>query len=395
MVDASTADETLPRGLARLRRVIRSHPFATVVIAALVVRSAVAVGIFMLAGGTLFDDDVAYLEVGRALSHGIQQAPGFVRQTGAFVFPLTGALLVGGGSTLAGQLLSAFAGSLVAGSAAALGRRATGSVGWGLVAGAVVAFLPSQVLWSSLVLKDPFVWLAVSVVAVGLAREPALGSSRSWVPVAAGTIALGFLRGQSAIVSGLALIVSLLLIGGRKAWPAVGVVLALVIAAPWAGGYGPAGWSVIESGTDAAAIRAKTAEGAATAVVEEAPDGTDPAGLGLEHLPRGVSVYLLEPYPWQPTSSDRLAPARWENLLVWYPVLALAAIGILAEVRRLRWTLFPALYGAGMTVAYALTEGNLGTAFRHRGEVVWVMALFAGVGGRLVFRRFRWPTDEH
>jgi hypothetical protein len=29
---------------------------------------------------------------------------------------------------------------------------------------------------------------------------------------------------------------------------------------------------------------------------------------------------------------------------------------------------------------YALTEGNLGTAYRHRGEFVWVVALLAALG---------------
>ena len=33
----------------------------------------------------------------------------------------------------------------------------------------------------------------------------------------------------------------------------------------------------------------------------------------------------------------------------------------------------PTLLGAGMLMGYALTEGNLGTTFRHRGELVWIV----------------------
>ena len=36
---------------------------------------------------------------------------------------------------------------------------------------------------------------------------------------------------------------------------------------------------------------------------------------------------------------------------------------------------FPVLAGAATLAMYGLTEGNLGTAYRHRGEFVWVVAL--------------------
>jgi hypothetical protein len=390
MIGPSTTRRFLAGGAERVVRIVSIHPVAATVVLALFVRAAVAVGVFVTSGGTLFDDDVRYLEVARALAEGVPAAPRFVRQTGAFVLPLAGALLVGGGSILAGQLLSALAGAFVAGAATALGWRATGSVGWALAAGSVVALLPSQVLWSSLVLKDPFVWLCVSIIGIGVANGPPFRGRGFLAPVVVGMVGLGFLRAQTAVVAGVALLATTLLVGRRGAWPAALLVLALLVGGPWAGGYGPAGWGAIESGTNAAAIRAKTAEGAATAVVEPASEESDlPSGLGVTHLPRGVSVYLLEPYPWQQSTSERLEPARWENLLVWYPLLAVAAAGVALEIRRRRWTSFLGLYGAGMTLVYALAEGNLGTAFRHRGEVVWVVAVFAAVGGSRLVGRLR------
>jgi hypothetical protein len=50
--------------------------------------------------------------------------------------------------------------------------------------------------------------------------------------------------------------------------------------------------------------------------------------------------------------------------------------------------LFPILVGGGILVMYALTEGNIGTAYRHRGEFVWVVAILGSSGlDRLVARR--------
>jgi hypothetical protein len=44
-----------------------------------------------------------------------------------------------------------------------------------------------------------------------------------------------------------------------------------------------------------------------------------------------------------------------------------------------------------IVVVYALTEGNLGTAFRHRAEAIWAVALFAAVALEKVVGRPREP----
>ena len=66
--------------------------------------------------------------------------------------------------------------------------------------------------------------------------------------------------------------------------------------------------------------------------------------------------------------------------LVWYPLVALALFGLAGAWRMRRALAFPVLCGGGVLAMYGLTEGNLGTAFRHRGELVWVTLLLATVG---------------
>lgn len=101
----------------------------------------------------------------------------------------------------------------------------------------------------------------------------------------------------------------------------------------------------------------------------------------LKALPRGLVVMLLEPYPWRDTANLRMNLARAESFL-WWPILALALIGV-ASVRRHPGVLvFPLVAGAGIATMYALVEGNFGTAFRHRAEFIWAVALLAAFGAR-------------
>ena len=72
----------------------------------------------------------------------------------------------------------------------------------------------------------------------------------------------------------------------------------------------------------------------------------------------------------------------------WLVLYLLAAFGV-----RPLWKKQPALSGfiwtffgaTGLTAA--LTQGNLGTAFRHRLQVLWLVVLVAAVGGERILHR--------
>jgi multidrug efflux pump subunit AcrA (membrane-fusion protein) len=99
----------------------------------------------------------------------------------------------------------------------------------------------------------------------------------------------------------------------------------------------------------------------------------------IAHLPRGLSVMLFEPVPWATGGSTTLQMARAEALF-WYPLLVMAAVGLWVARSHLRVLSFPLSLGGGILLMYALAEGNIGTAFRHRGEFVWVVAVLAALG---------------
>ena len=110
------------------------------------------------------------------------------------------------------------------------------------------------------------------------------------------------------------------------------------------------------------------------------------------YLPRGLIVFLLEPLPWR-TGSLAVRLGQFESL-VWYPLLALSLVGALRLRRRLSTVAFPVLIVGLLSVGYGMAEGNYGTAFRHRGEIVWAVAFLAAAGAPYIaqFRRPGWTS---
>ena len=139
----------------------------------------------------------------------------------------------------------------------------------------------------------------------------------------------------------------------------------------------------------AAALLAKQTrlqEPAPGAQLSDEESALDP---NIAHLPRGISVMLIEPLPLPFTGSPSLKLARLESL-IWYPILFFGGYGLWLARSRLRALLFPILAAGGVLLMYALAEGNVGTAFRHRGEAVWAIVLLAALGlSQLSARRSR------
>lgn len=320
--------------------------------------------------------------------------------TATFLVPLTGLYWLLGPHEFLGPALVAVVG---AGAAATTARLASAELGlcWALGAGAVVGVLPSQVGWSVTTLKDPWVWLVASAlgIAVMFAYRQERSSPLAWIGVAVLLFLMSHLRMQSVIVAGWAVFL-VSLVGVRRQGRRAGAVLALILATavPWAAGAGPAGIDAVGPRiANLDQVRRTNAIGASSAIVEgrefeaEAQGDTflEPPGDWLQavaHLPKGLSVMLLQPYPWEENRTSQIVLAKMDTIL-WYPLLVLAALGLLRLKRYSRVLLFPFLYGSGMLMVYALAEGNLGTAFRHRGELVWVMALFAAFGAEMVWAR--------
>jgi hypothetical protein len=314
---------------------------------------------------------------------------GLSRSAAAFVLPLTAIVHVVGPSRLAANMFVALLGAATAALTTVLGSKLA-SHRAGLVAGLLVAMLPSQVAWSSTTLKDPLVWaLEIGVV---VAVVSAIQDARFRVPglslAVVGLFALCFTRLHSAVVLGWALVIAGVWLSRKLGPRPLLMALALAVVVPWVGGAGPGGLHLAAGAPAPSTQRSLAAEGADSAIDEsdaastDVDDGTAGSALTiseLAHLPEGYAVMFLEPYPWEERNDARFLLAKLDTVL-WYPLVALGGVGAYLSLRRARVATIVVVVVAGLATMFALFEGNLGTAFRHRGELVWGVALLSGIG---------------
>ncbi|HUP15129.1 MAG TPA: hypothetical protein VM848_03635 [Acidimicrobiia bacterium] len=385
----------------RVAKWVKAHPGRAVFFAALGVRLTALIAIqTLLPDSWLALDDATYMGLAADLASGetADWSPDLrqlFESTATFLIPLAALFWVFGPSQMLGSILVVLVGAGAAGLTTKVAARALPPE-WALAAGGVVAFLPSQIGWSVTTLKDAWVWFVAAGVAYAMAAAVGSNPTRRvwpWVAVAIWLILLSHLRLHSTVVAVWAVALTVLVTIRPLRWGPVGITLVIALIIPWAAGGGPGGFdTVAQRVTDLEQVRAANAVGADSAFVDVPPatvspdvDGANP-GADVVHLPRGLSVMLLEPYPWEENRSSQIVFAKLDTIL-WYPVLGLALVGLMALRHHRQIVVFPLLYGGGVTLMYALAEGNLGTAFRHRGEAVWAAAILAAVGARELWAR--------
>lgn len=95
----------------------------------------------------------------------------------------------------------------------------------------------------------------------------------------------------------------------------------------------------------------------------------------LDYLPRGLAYALLAPFPWE--LGRPLDLLTLPEMLVWYLVVIVAAVGSWTMRRRWRSLAPLVLYVAQIVAILALAEGNWGTLFRHRSMIIPVVVVLA------------------
>ncbi len=373
------------------------HPLQLVFVIALVARLSVALVVAVTKGGALFPDDAGYLNIinqyrlGRTELWDLYYTQGLWTVNSGFLWPISLLFRLFGFHPILGQTLSALAGATAAVAVSSLVRRHA-STASALAAGLAVALFPSQILWSSLVLKDAYSWMALALIAVVHGWWSKRGNSdrfyQGLFAVACLSYLLSHLRVHTFVVVCIAGLGAVLFTSGsRRLMRAVSIFL-LLLFLPLTVGDSYFGADTIALRSDLSGIRASMAAGARTSNMADMADMADPTFdpigsghfEGITYLPTGLRVMLLDPLPYQLHRSPNLKFAFAEHLL-WYPLLLLAALGIWRYRRRLSTDLaYTLLVTGGLTVMWGFVEGNFGTAYRHRGELLWGIAVFAGLG---------------
>ena len=385
---------------SQLAATVRAHPIATVFVVALVVRVLMAIVFFVLGvNARIAPDSGLYLRVAEHLagvrsgSWGRQDA-WYRDHYATYVYPVSVLFRVFGPHEILAQLVAAVFGAIAAAATTRLATEILPTM-WALAVGAVVAFYPSMSIWSAVPLRDSAVWactacLALAVMLLARARSPvrfALLASA----IAASLFLLGHLRVTGLCIAGIALVIQAIFgpMRYRLATIAMAIGLALVVPMLVGLGLGPGGINFITSqdlGYQRAHLagRVPSVNSGVTYDVESAFESGGSSDLA--HIPQGLKDILLEPLPWTSLHGETVTLGRLESPLWWALVLAsLTGVPLLWRTRRVLG--FPALYAAGLLMVLVLAEGNFGTAYRHRAELIWPMALLAGAGLHAMWER--------
>jgi hypothetical protein len=106
-----------------------------------------------------------------------------------------------------------------------------------------------------------------------------------------------------------------------------------------------------------------------------------------------LAYLLFAPFPWA-ISGVRQALAVPETLL-WYALMPAFVRGLVFTLRRhFRSALPIVVFAVSLTLAYALMQGNVGTAYRQRTQITMFFFIFMGAG-IVEGRRHRAPTSAH
>jgi len=424
-----------------------SHPVLSSFLVALGVRVVVAISTGLLHKGILIGDEGQYLILALMASEGkltsefwAGYGESLFETTRTFMWPLTGLFWLLGPFRIVAQLFVATFGAVTAACAACLASRFLRKE-FALGAGLIVAFFPSQILWSSVVLRESLIWAGLAAIAVTVDYSQ---RSESGLRTALLTVLLGllfvatvWLREQSALVA-LWCLYPALLVGRSRLRVRILTASCLLIVAPWIVGFGPGGsdyaGKAMESMGSSRAYMAMDANSSfgiseglydCPALLEGQGRGSDEIGAvasrlidrergewicihdqygvgrlvdnrlntSFQRIPGGLYDTMIRPLPWGDGRSLTQVLAGWESLL-WISLYGLAAYGLWVHGKGHRVLIYPTLLLFAISISGAVTHGNLGTAFRHRGQICFVLAVLAMAGVQAIVEGRRMKSRE-
>jgi 4-amino-4-deoxy-L-arabinose transferase-like glycosyltransferase len=251
------------------------------------------------------------------------------------------------------------------------------------IAALFAAFFPSLVLWSSQGLKDgPIIFL----LALSMLCTLKLGEKFNvkYVLILAcalfGLLSLRFYVFYIALAAiGVSFIIGVRAVSAQSILRQVAVVGALVLVLT-AFGVNRFASVQLEKYTDLSRIQqsredaAKTAESGFAAEVD-----VSTAEGALSAIPVGTVYLLFAPFPWQLTSLR--SSITMPEMIIWWASFPALVLGVWFSIKyRFRHVLPILIFTSMLTVAYSVFQGNVGTAYRQRAQVMVFYFIFIAVG---------------
>jgi hypothetical protein len=258
------------------------------------------------------------------------------------------------------------------------------------LAGFGVAFYPSLVLWSSQGLKDaPIVFLLALAMLATLELGERLNVRYAVVLLLAlaSIITLRFYVFYMLVAAvGGAFLVGMRPQGTRGLIRQIAVVVALGLGLTYLGVLRNAGAQFERFGNLEAVQRSRAdLAGRATSGFSEDVDVSTTEGA-ISFIPVGLVYLLFAPFPWQVANLRQSITIP--EMLIWWASFPLLVMGLWFTFKfRLRQALPILLFTGMLTLAYSLFQGNIGTAYRQRSQLLVFYFIFVAAGAVLLKER--------
>src|ERR1043165_5685062 len=256
-------------------------------------------------------------------------------------------------------------------------------------AAVLVAFFPSMVLWSSQALKDGLIImaLALSILATLRLMEKI---KATWVLILIGCLMVLFSMRFYIFYMMCAAVLGSFFLGMKtlnahgflQRFIAVGVI---GLAFTWFGVLQSAGTQIeryanLQSVENSRRDQASAGSG----FMKDVDVGTTEGALTV--IPMGLLYLMFAPFPWQFTTLRQVITLP--EMIVWWLAFPLLVLGLWYSLKhRLRQVSPIIIFTTMLTLAYSLFQGNVGTAYRQRSQLLVFYFIFVAVGAVIMKER--------
>ena len=258
------------------------------------------------------------------------------------------------------------------------------------IAGLAVAFYPSLVLWSSQGLKDAPIVFCLSLCILATLK---LGQKLSPGYMAVLVVSLFCLLSLRFYVFYMIMtaIVGAFLIGMRaltvqSLFRQIVVMVFLGLSLTYLGVTRYANIQFENYGTLDQVQRSRL-DAATSAQSGFGQDyDTSTASGALSTIPIGMLYLLFAPFPWE--LSNLRQTITLPEMIIWWTSFPLLALGLWYTLKmKLRPALPILIFTTMLTIAYSVFQGNVGTAYRQRAQLLVFYFIFVAVGYELLWEK--------
>lgn len=255
-----------------------------------------------------------------------------------------------------------------------------------VVAGLAVAFYPSLVLWSAQGLKDgPIVFfLALSILAtLRLGQRISFPYIVILVAGLFGVLSFRFYVFYMMLVAvGGAFVIGMRAVTLQSLGRQFAVVIVLGLSLTYLGVTRYATAQYEEFG-DLQKLQVSRSDLSAAGSGFGRDVDVSTTGGALSAVPLGLVYLLFAPFPWQLGSLRQSITIP--EMIIWWTAFPLLALGAWFSIKhRLRQMSPILIFTTMLTLAYSVVQGNVGTAYRQRAQLLVFYFIFVAVGAILI-----------